>query len=193
MDKVQIISEIIKSRRSIFPPMYATGKIDDQIIDRLLDLAVWAPTHAKTQPWRFHVMTGEALQRLSHFAGKWYKDNTPVEKFSELKHNKMMSFPLSASHVIALGMKRDEKERIPEWEEVAALSMAVQNMWLACSAMGLGCYWASPGNIRDADKIVALEENERCYGWFYIGIPNESGQQAKSERESAASKTKWYR
>ena len=29
-------------------------------------------------------------------------------------------------------MKRDLKESVPEWEEIAATAMAVQNMWLTC-------------------------------------------------------------
>ena len=37
-------------------------------------------------------------------------------------------------------MSRDENEVIPEWEELAATSMSVQNMWLTCTSYDLGCY-----------------------------------------------------
>jgi hypothetical protein len=35
-------------------------------------------------------------------------------------------------------MQRDEKERIPDWEEVAATAMAVLNMWLTSHSPNIG-------------------------------------------------------
>ena len=42
-------------------------------------------------------------------------------------------------------MNRDKQNRLPEWEEIAAVSMAVQNMWLTCYANNIGCYLSTPG------------------------------------------------
>lgn len=58
---------------------------------------------------------------------------------------------------------------LPEWEEVAATAMAVQNMWLMCTSMGIGSYWSSPSAIKKMNEFTELEENEECYGIFYMG------------------------
>ena len=41
-------------------------------------------------------------------------------------------------------MQRDPGERIPEWEELASVACAVQNMWLSATSYGIGAYWSSP-------------------------------------------------
>lgn len=66
-------------------------------------------------------------------------------------------------------MNRDVKNIIPEWEELAAVSMSVQNMWLTCTAYKLGCYWSSPSVINQLGNFLDLQSNQRCLGFFYIG------------------------
>ena len=39
-------------------------------------------------------------------------------------------------------MKR-HAEKLPEWEEICAVAMSVQNMHLAAEAMGIGGFWSS--------------------------------------------------
>lgn len=190
--KVDILNEIISTRRSIFPPMYTGDKIEDEVIIQLLENANWAPTHKMTEPWRFHIFTGTGLEKLSEFAEQWYLANVPSSKYSEVKHKKTKNNPLKSSHVIALCMQRDPSESIPEWEEVAALAMAVQNMWLSCTAMEIGCYWSSPANINDAGQLLELNENEKCLGWFYLGIPKK-GLEINGSRNPVADKIKWHR
>ena len=61
-------------------------------------------------------------------------------------------------------------EKNPEWEELAATSMAVQNMWLMASALNIGAYWSSPANIiANVDEFTTMEEGEKCVGVFYMG------------------------
>ena len=71
--------------------------------------------------------------------------------------------------VIAICMQRDCNESVPEWEEIAAVAMAVQNMWLCCTEMGIGCYWSSPGLIGHMDEYFDMAEGEKCLGFLYMG------------------------
>ena len=66
-------------------------------------------------------------------------------------------------------MQRDPEERVPEWEEIAAVACAVQNMWLSCTAYGIGSYWSTPGTIEDVGDFLQLAEEEYCIGFFYMG------------------------
>jgi nitroreductase len=60
--------------------------------------------------------------------------------------------------------------KVPEWEEIAATAMAVQNMYLTCTAHSVGCYWGTPGFMFQMKDFLQLEENERCYGFFFMGM-----------------------
>ncbi len=163
------ISELIRNRRSIFPAQYTKAPISDAFIKELLENANWAPTHRMTEPWRFKVVRNEAKTRLGTFLANTYTDITNDEQFSPFKYKKIKNNCEAAEVIIAICMQRDPKERVPEWEEVAATAMAVQNMWLTCTEAGVGCYWSSPALINYMDEFFDLEEGERCLGFLYVG------------------------
>ncbi len=190
MDKAKLITDIIKSRRSIFPPMYTGDKVSDDVIWEILDNANWAPTHKMTQPWRFIVIPQEKISDWVDYAAEWYRRYTPEDKFSEVKHTKIKTKPLKASHIIAIIMSRDKEKRVPKWEEKAAVACAVQNMYLTITAMDLGGYWSTPTYALGADEYFDLKSRERCLGLFYIGVPQEDID-LSSKRDDIRSKVTW--
>ncbi len=168
---MQSISEIMQRRRAVFPKTYIPGKpIERAVIQQLLDNANWAPTHRLTEPWRFQVFHSlESRQALSDMVADFYKRNTPAALFSEEKMKKSADKPLLSGAVIAIIMQRDPEARVPEWEEIASVAMAVQNMWLSCTALGLGCYWSTPKAALEANDFLGLGPGQRCLGLFYLG------------------------
>ncbi len=167
------INELIQNRRSIYPAQYNDQPVTKEFISILLKNANYAPSHKLTEPWRFKVLQGEAKKKLGIFLSDTYTDITPEDRFSPFKHKKIKNNCNAASAIIAICMQRDLKTRIPEWEEIASTAMAVQNMWLTCSANDVGCYWSSPELIDYMDTFFDFEEGERCLGFFYIGNYNE--------------------
>lgn len=166
-----MIESIIKKRSAIYPKSYNTIAISKETILELLDLANRAPSHRKTEPWRFGVFHSvESRERLAAYLGADYQKQNSDGGFSEFKFNKIKKKPLQSSVVIALIMQRDEEERVPEWEEIAAVAMAVQNIWLACTERQIGCYWSSPSSMTQrADEFLGLKSGERCLGLLYMG------------------------
>jgi nitroreductase len=168
------INQLIASRRSLYPGVYSGERVDDQIIAQMLSNANWAPTHGLTEPWRFRVFTGEGLKRLALFQSELYKEVTEAEgTFDEKKYTKLASKPLLASHIISIGMKRDEREKIPEIEEIEAVACAVQNMYLTATAYQVGCYWGSGGvtYMDQAKSFFGLGEKDKLLGFLYVGKP----------------------
>jgi nitroreductase len=164
------ISKIIKNRRATPPRFLAKKEISKEIIQQLLENANWAPNHKNTEPWRFKVYTGDAKQKLAHsiYALLFEKielgesiNPQNVEKFK----NGLERVPVA----IAIILERDIAQRIPEWEELAAVSMAVQNMWLTATAMGLGAFWATPKFIPMLNEILQLKPCQKSLGFFYVG------------------------
>jgi nitroreductase len=163
-------------------------KIDDSIINQLLENANWAPTHKLTEPWRFTVFTGEALKRFAQYQAEMYK-KMEADNFKEDRYQKLLHNPLLASHIISIGMKRNEK--VPEIEEIAAVSCAVQNMYLTAAAYGAGCYWTTGGvtYYEDAKSFFGLDEKDKLLGFLYVGeiaVPSPSG-----TRAPASEKIRW--
>lgn len=165
------ISEVIQSRRSVVPNLFSEESIDKEIIEQLLKNAHTAPNHKKTRPWRFLVFSGDSRVKLSDYLANHYKLNTPVEKQSEIQQKKISEKPLKSFCSIAIVMHRDPDESLPEWEEVAAVACAVQNLWLSATAAGLAGFWATPKAMLEANEFLGLKENERCLGVFYLGKP----------------------
>jgi len=149
--------------------MYTDKPIPKAIIQQILENANWAPTHKLTEPWRFRVYQGDALKQLGVTLSDVYKSTTPEEKFKEMKFEKIKKKAKQSDTIIAIIMQRDPKESLPEWEEIAAVACAVQNMWLTCTAYDIGCYWSSPGFTKHLNEPLNLKEGERCLGFFYMG------------------------
>ena len=162
-----MVFELIKKRRSVFPAQYNAVPVEKEFISKLLEAANWAPTHRKTEPWRFKVLMGDKKAQLGDFLSKKYQETEARPK--QVKIRKLLETPRKAAAIVAICMQRDPNESVPEWEEIAATAMAVQNMWLCCAEAGVGCYWSSPGLIKHMDEFFDLAEGERCLGFFYIG------------------------
>lgn len=183
-----MIQEIIKNRRAVYPAQYNSEPVLKEEVETILDAANWAPTHKRTEPWRFKVFHGESQGKLADFLAEAYKNNT--EKFVERTYNKLQENPRKAGCIIAICMQRDPKESLPEWEEIAATAMAVQNMWLTASSMNIGSYWSSPGVIKYLGDFIDLEEGERCIGLFYLGRYDEPSPEG-TRKTTIQEKTVW--
>ena len=161
------INEAIRTRRSVYPAQFINKTIPKEIISALLVNANHAPTHKLTEPWRFKVFLNQAKEELGSFLAEKFKETAGA--FSEAKYQKIKKNCESSGAVLALILHRDEQERVPEWEEIASLSMAVQNIWVALDQYELGGYWSSPP-LRDfLGEHVSLKPNESCFGFFYLG------------------------
>ncbi len=167
------ITELIRSRRTIYPEQFSTRKVHREQIELILNNALWAPPHGNTQPWRFKVFTEEGLNTLSGFLGKTYIAITPEDKQNDMKLAKMLKRPLLSSVVVAVCMERQAEEKILEIEEIEAVACAVQNMHLTCTAYGLGGFWSTPKLIYHplTNEFLGLGEKDKCLGLFYIGYP----------------------
>ena len=185
------INELIRSRRSTFPKQYAAGKqVPHEIVQQMLENANWAPNHKQTEPWRFTVYTGEGLKKFGQFQADKYKESVGAA-FTEDRYNTLLTTPLAVSHIISIGMKRHADKNIPEWEEIAAVACAVQNMYLTANAQGVGCYWTTGGVTfnESAKPFFGLGAEDKLLGFLYVGVvgvPSPAG-----KRGPIAEKVTW--
>lgn len=186
---IEELHELIRTRRSVYPNQYINREISDQILSNVLENAMWAPTHKLTQPWRFKVLKGEAQKKFGVFMSEKYRSIESRETFSIAKYEKLKMNPQKAGAVIAICIQRDERQRVPEWEEYAAVAMAVQNMWLTCHGYGIGSYWSTPTLLQFFGEFEPLETGEKCIGLFYMGYYQPLGN--TPQRKSVKEMVKW--
>lgn len=184
------IHELIRNRRSVFPGFYSDKPLEKAVLEQILEDSNWAPSHKLTEPWRYKVFRGKAKEKLGVFLADWYKSNTPKERYSEKKFEKTLKKAKRSGAIIAICMQRDSEERVPEWEELASVACSVQNMWLSCTALGVGCYWSTPGSIHEYGQFQKLEEGERCIGLLYMGYKGQD--MPDSKRGPIEDKVTWY-
>ncbi len=183
---------LIRERRSLYTNMFSGEKVDRAIIEEMLENARWAPTHRLTEPWRFVVFEGEGLDRLGEFQAAKYSERYRGEDFDSGKMEKLRQKPTECSHVIAIGMHRDERKSVPEVEEICAVSCAVQNMWLTASAHRIGCYWSTGGVTfyEGVNEFFGWGPEDRLLGFLYLGVPK-SDRWPSGKRSGMEDKVRW--
>lgn len=188
-------NELIQNRRSLYPAVFNDETVDNAVVEAMLENANWAPTHKLTEPWRFVVFSGEGLQKLANFQSDLYRKMTEANgTFDQKKYEKLQKKPLLCSHIIAIGMKRDLKERVPEIEEIMATACAVQNMYLTASAYGIGGYWGTGGvtYYEEAKSFFGLAPEDKLLGFFYLGVPK-TDKWPEGRRDPISEKVSWVR
>tara|TARA_B100000886_G_scaffold133448_1_gene90033 strand:+ start:139 stop:693 length:555 start_codon:yes stop_codon:yes gene_type:complete len=161
-----MLSNIIKIRRAVYPRYFEEGNVKEIDILEILKNANFAPTHKLTQPWFFKIYFSDSKVRLLQELIKAFKKS---EKYSKIKEKKIIQNFTNSSHIITIILERSVNKNIPEWEEIAATAMAVQNMWLTCVDKKIGCYWSSPNYMNNISKFLNLKKNQKTLGFFYLG------------------------
>lgn len=185
-------AQLVRERRSVFPAHYTGESIDEAVVRDILTHATWAPTHKRTEPWRFTVFMKEGLARLAEMQAACYRNVTEADgSFREERYKGLLTKPLQSACIIAIGMKRDEKKSVPEVEEIGAVFCAVENMYLSATAHGLGCYLSTGGitYFEEAKPLFGLGAEDRLIGFFHLGVPNEWP--PPKERKPLEEVTRW--
>ncbi len=183
---------LIRRRRSIKPADMDPRPVERVHLAAILENANWAPTHGRTEPWRFTVFTGDARERLAGFLQALYREKTPKEEFRDDKFEKLGASPLQAPVAILVGMKRQDIEKIPAIEEVEAVACAVQNMHLTACAIGIGGFWSTPPIVYTPEmaQFMGLGPQDQCLGLFYLGWPRDDAW-PEGQRNPMSEKVTW--
>lgn len=139
--------------------------VDSEVLTHILQAAHQAPSVGLMQPWRFiritHTDTRKAIHQLvdeeriqtAQAIGE-YENTTRMTEFLRLKVEGILD--CGELLVATLCDKREGhifgRRTIPEMD-IASVSCAIQNMWLAARAEGLGMGWVS---IFDPVKLSTL-------------------------------------
>lgn len=175
MDVSADIGQAIRTRRTVKPDRMNGRIIPDDIIIELLTLADAAPTHAKTEPWRFVVFGGNKVKEFTKRHAELFKQHTPEASFTQQKYDNLERLGNNVSHIIVAWMKRVATHKIPEIEEVAAVSAAIQNILIGATAKGVATFWSTGGLTHHPalKEEFGLGEEDLVMGILYLGYTDE--------------------
>ena len=137
------VTALLRDRRSISPERISGRKVHREIVELILTNATWAPSHGMTQPWRFTAYVDEGMKAIGPRLSEWYK-KAAGDQFSQAKVDKYQKRGERVSALVVIGMVPDPAGRISQQDEMLAVACAVQNMYLTCTAHGIGGFWSTP-------------------------------------------------
>jgi nitroreductase len=169
------IGEIIKARRTIKPDKMNGKLIADETILELLADANWAPTHARTEPWRFIVFSNNKTKEFALRHANLYKEVEDPSKFTQQKYDNLVKLGQNVSHIIIVWMKRIENHKIPVIEEVCATAAATENLLLSATAKRIATFWSTSGMTHHPvlHSEFNLGEEDKILGILYLGYTDE--------------------
>jgi F420 biosynthesis protein FbiB-like protein len=185
-ESTQTFWDIVKTRRSI--RVFEDRPVPQDIIDKLLQTAVLAPSAHNAQHWRFVVMTkGEDKLRFAEGMGIDYRaallaggmSEADVESRAKAREEKISSAPV----IVLLCLDTEDVRNFNDATRddgdyvmgVQSVALAGGHLLLAAHAMGLGAVWIcaplfAPERVREA---LDLPDNWIPQGMISLGYPAE--------------------
>jgi len=149
------VIEGIHTRRSI--RRYTDEPVERNRLLEIIQAGMWAPSGLNNQPWRFVIITKEAVRM--ELAG--------LTKYHRIVEN--------APACIAVFVDRDAMYN--ELKDHQAIGACIQNMLLAAHATGLGAVWLGEilNRADDVRRLLGLHERFELMAVVAVGHPAERG------------------
>ncbi|MGW6278190.1 5,6-dimethylbenzimidazole synthase [Kribbella sp. NPDC055071] len=172
-----VVHRVIAERRDVRRG-FLDAPIDDDLLTRVLEAAHRAPSVGLSQPWDFLLIRDAATRRKIHDLATAQRDafaaSLPADRrqaFDGLKIEAILDTPLNIAvtcdpgrggrHV--LGRHADPRTT---WFSAA---IAIQNLWLAARAEGLGIGWVSFFEPSEVAAVLDLPAHIELVGYLCVG------------------------
>jgi 5,6-dimethylbenzimidazole synthase len=180
---------LLRSRRDV--RHFRSTPVDPELVQRLLQAAMLAPSVGFSQPWRWVLVEDEALRSafvVNHDAakaeaGKQYQGAQSVQ-YSGLKLAGLREAPV---HIAVFadgatgtghGLGRQTMPSTLLWSVV----MAIYALWLAATAEGLGVGWVSILDPQLVPSTLRVPEHWTFVAYLCLGWPEEYADRPLLER-----------
>jgi nitroreductase len=151
--------EIIKNRRSI--RVFKKQDVPQDIIEKLLEAARWAPSAGNVQPWAFVVAISQKMKQNLSMAAFGQKD---LEEASVV-------FVVCADEKIAEQSYGVRGKSLYCLQDTAA---AIQNILLTAHSLGLGSCWIGAFKEDEIRQVIKAPKEMRPVALIPVGYPNEA-------------------
>ena len=153
-EKTVDLHEAIKNRRSV--RKFKTRPVPKDLIEKIFEVALWAPSGMNRQNWKFFVLAGERKEELVSISStsfhylepqlqKLYAEKPKIIEATRRFFKRLGEAPI----VICAYFEPANMEDVTSFQNVAA---AIQNLLLVAYAEGLGSCWMT-GPVTVSEEI----------------------------------------
>ncbi len=197
-DRTHHLGNVILSRRSI--RRYRSEPVPHQIIEGLLQAAIWSPSAHNRQPWRFAVVeTQTQKEQLAQAMGVRLRrdltaDGVPtevIEADAGRSYSRITNSPVLivlCLSMVDMDVYADERRNHQEYiMAVQSVAMAGQNILLAAHDVGLGaCWMCAPLFCPDVVKAeLKLPDDWQPQALLTLGYPAETREKTRKPLETS--------
>ena len=171
------LEEAIKGRRSV--RKFKPDPVSKEVIEHLLELAMWAPSGMNRQEWYFVVVQGEKIEEMKKIIAEAFQDFKPrlekvfADKPKVIEATKQFFETYGGAPVFIFaycGKSPDGQN----WD-TNSTAVAVQNLLLAVYEAGLGATWTDGIRSREKEINEALGiDDKQLLCVLPIGYPDET-------------------
>jgi nicotinate-nucleotide--dimethylbenzimidazole phosphoribosyltransferase len=177
----EAVLKVMRERRDIRNG-FRSDPIPHEVLLRVLEAAHTAPSVGHSQPWDFVVIrsaeTRAAMQDLAQRQREAYAQSLPkgrAKQFKELKIEAILETPVNI--VVTADPTRGGRHTLgrhtqPQMAPYSA-ALAVENLWLAARAEGLGVGWVSFFDEREMVRALGLPEHLEVIAYLCVGYVDE--------------------
>ncbi|MFJ5292064.1 nicotinate-nucleotide--dimethylbenzimidazole phosphoribosyltransferase [Streptomyces sp. NPDC088348] len=177
----EAVLRVMRERRDIRNG-FRSDPIPHEVLLRVLEAAHTAPSVGHSQPWDFVVIrsaeTRRSMHELAQRQREAYAKSLPkgrAKQFKELKIEAILDTPVNI--VVTADPTRGGRHTLgrhtqPQMAPYSS-ALAVENLWLAARAEGLGVGWVSFFDEREMVRALGLPEHLEVVAYLCVGYVDE--------------------
>ncbi|MCY0936347.1 nicotinate-nucleotide--dimethylbenzimidazole phosphoribosyltransferase [Streptomyces sp. H34-S4] len=177
----EAVLRVMRERRDIRKG-FRRDPIPHEVLLRVLEAAHTAPSVGHSQPWDFVVIKSAETRRTMHELAEQQRDayakSLPkgrAKQFKELKIEAILDTPVNI--VVTADPTRGGRHTLgrhtqPQMAPYSS-ALAVENLWLAARAEGLGVGWVSFFDEREMVRALGLPEHLEVVAYLCVGYVDE--------------------
>ncbi|MCC3655152.1 nicotinate-nucleotide--dimethylbenzimidazole phosphoribosyltransferase [Streptomyces sp. S07_1.15] len=177
----EAVLRVMRERRDIRNG-FREDPVPHDVLLRVLEAAHHAPSVGHSQPWDFVVIrsaeTRRAMHELAVRQREAYAKSLPkarAKQFKELKIEAILDTPVNI--VVTADPTRGGRHTLgrhtqPQMAPYSS-ALAVENLWLAARAEGLGVGWVSFFDEREMVRVLGLPEHLEVVAYLCVGYVDE--------------------
>lgn len=173
----EALYDVIARRRDVRAE-FTGAPVADEVLRRVLGAAHRAPSVGMSQPWDFVVVRDPATRRAfrDHVATErdTFAASLPVERRSTFDKIKVEGICESSMGVVVTHDQQRGGPHVLGRHAIAdaglfSTVLAIQNLWLAATAEGLGVGWVSFYREPFLRDLLGIPEGVRPVAWLCVG------------------------
>ena len=177
----EAIFKVIRERRDV--RRFRPEPVPDAVLRRILEMAHLAPSVGFMQPWSFILLYSPDFRRrvkalfeeTNAREAARIADSERRELYGRLKLEGVLEAPLNVA--VVCDTRRDApfvlgRAPMPQ-TDLFSTCLAVQNLWLAARAEGVGVGWVSILDGPAVERLLELPPGVRLVAYLCVGYPVE--------------------